>query len=209
MGPGMAGPGMGAAQNARGNQLFGVTLLGKGTSKELLEQAQDKGLDVLVMFQVEVAENRKTSLVVNETNIVLWDVKKGVEFAKTKPLNNIAVQKKRDEDKDEKPIEATLDSLFKDLGAEAAKGVKLREFPAEIVSEHVKERVLAILSVDTADRLSVLAEIKFYHSRGLIDDATLTKSFQKILGELDGAKLAQGKEKERLEVVEGLLPRES
>ncbi len=86
-------------------------------------------------------------MIVNETNLVLWDVKKGVEFAKTKPLNNVLVQKKRDEEKDEKPIEETLDSLFKDLGADAEKGVKLRDFPAEIRAEHVKDRVLAILSV--------------------------------------------------------------
>ncbi len=205
-------PGFGgnsAVQYAPGTVITGLVILGKGDSKELLEKARDKGLDVLVMFQVEVSENRKTGLVINETNLVLWDVQKGVELVKTKSLNNIALQKSRDEKEDEDPLVTTLDTLFKDLDTEGEKGLKLRDFPEGIRPEHVKDRVLAILADEKAERLPVLAEIKFYHSRGLIDDSTLTKSFQKVLGETDGAKLAQGKEKDRREVLDGILPKES
>ena len=54
--------------------MAGVSLLGKGSSKELLEKAADQGIDVLVVFEVEVTENRKTSLITNETRIVVYDV---------------------------------------------------------------------------------------------------------------------------------------
>ncbi len=210
--PGMRGSGGGgvAGQSSAAGLNAGLTILGKGSEKELLEQARDQGLDVLVMFEAEVSENHKTGLVINETRLVFWDVKKGAEFARTSKLNNIAVQRKRDEDKNDDPVENTLDELFKEqLAADSEKGLKLTSFPEAIRPEHVKDRVLAILSVDIKDRLPILAEIKFYQSRGLLDEATLTKSFQKLLGEVDGAKLAQGKKEDRLEVLQGLLPEES
>ncbi len=47
------------SQNAAGGLVTGLTVLGKGDSKELLEKAQDQGLDILVVFEVEVAENRQ------------------------------------------------------------------------------------------------------------------------------------------------------
>ncbi len=214
MTPGSGYPGMPGGQAARsgdGSQLLtGLVVLGEGTSKELLEEAKDQGIDVLVMFEVDVNQNFKTKFVNNDTKIEVWDVRRGVSLKRTRPLNNIQVQKARAEDDndDEDPVKITLDSLFEDLSAEAEDGLKLRDFPEAIRPEHVKSRVAAILTDDQLERLPVLAEIKFYHSRGLLDDATLTKSFQKVLGELDGAKLSEGKEEERLEVVESLLPRE-
>jgi hypothetical protein len=74
--------------------------------------------------------------------------------------------------------------------------------------EHVERRVAAILAREGAEPLPALAEIKFFHHRGLISDGLLEKAFQKVLGEADGAKLATGTEEERIEVVSTLLPHE-
>ncbi len=84
----------------------------------------------------------------------------------------------------------------------------MREIPAEIRPEHVESRVAAILASEDFDRLPALAEIKYFHHRKLLSDSLLTKSFQKVLGEAEGAKLATGTEAERLEVIGTLLPLE-
>ena len=74
--------------------------------------------------------------------------------------------------------------------------------------EHVESRVAAILASGDFERLPALAEIKFFSHRGLISDGLLEKSFQKVLGEAEGAKLASGTEAERTEVISTLIPPE-
>ena len=66
----------------------------------------------------------------------------------------------------------------------------------------------AILASEDFERLPALAEIKFFCHRGLVSDGLLEKSFQKVLGEAEGAKLASGTEDERVEVISTLIPRE-
>ncbi len=208
MGPGGAA-GMAGAANPSG-WMAGVTLLGEGSTKELLETAADQRIDVLVVFEVEVTQNPKTNLVVNETRIVLWNVAKNEDFEKSKSLNNITIQKFRAEAEkgEEDPVTACFDKMFKTLDDDPVKALKMREIPAEIRPEHVESRVAAILASEDFDRLPALAEIKYFHHRKLLSDSLLTKSFQKVLGEADGAKLATGTEAERLEVISTLLPSE-
>ncbi|MHB8972408.1 MAG: hypothetical protein ACYC4N_18360 [Pirellulaceae bacterium] len=218
MPPGLSPPGPGMGSGSAGGApgavnpmslMVGVSMLGEGSTKELLEKAADQGIDVLVVYEIEVNENQKTNLVVNETRIVVYDVAKGEDLEKSKPLNNIAIQKLRaeNEKKDEEdPVTACFAKLFKMLDDDPEKGLKMREIPAEIKPEHVESRVAAILAREDIARLPALAEIKFFHHRGLVSDGLLTKSFQKVLGEAEGAKLATGTEAERLEVIGTLLP---
>ena len=188
----------------------GVTLLGEGTSKELLGKAADLGIDVVVVFEVEVKENVKTRLITNETRMVVYDVASGESLEKSKSLNNITVQKFRDEKKDdEDPVTVTFDKFFAALDGDSEHGLKVCEMPAELRPEHVESRVAAILESEDFERLPALAEIRFYCHRGLISDGLLEKSFQKVLGEADGSKLASGTEAERAEVVSTLMPREN
>ncbi|MHB8953064.1 MAG: hypothetical protein ACYC4U_08780 [Pirellulaceae bacterium] len=206
MGPGSVGGVPGAANPAR--LMAGVTMLGEGETEELLQKAADQGIDVLVVFEVEVTQNVKTNLVANETRIVVWNVAKRETLEKSKSLNNFAVQKSRAEGQkgDEDLVVSCVAKLFQILDEDPAKALKMREFPAEIRPEHVQSRVAAILSSEEYERLPALAEIKYFHHRGLVSDDLLKKSFQKVLGEEEGAKLATGKEEERLGVVSTLLP---
>ena len=158
MPPGLSPPGPGMGSGSAGGApgavnpmslMVGVSMLGEGSTKELLEKAADQGIDVLVVFEIEVNENQKTNLVVNETRIVVYDVAKGEDLEKSKPLNNIAIQKLRaeDEKKDEEdPVTACFAKLFKMLDDDPEKGLKMREIPAEIKPEHVESRVAAILA---------------------------------------------------------------
>ncbi len=213
---GSAERGYGAA--GRGNQQTagdpasvapGVFLLGKGSSNKLLDEALEQGIDILVMFESDVKRNPKTGLVNNGSRIVVWDVRRRETLFRTKLLDNIAVQKLcADEDLEEDPVESVIEKLMEDFEAKEGSVLTLGKLPEGLQTEHVKGRVAMLLSSEDTAQLPTLAEIKFYHSKGLLDDATLTKSFQKLLGELDGAKLAEGKEEERLEAVEHLLPAE-
>jgi hypothetical protein len=161
------------------------------------------------MFESKVSQNRKTQLVNNETYIVLWDVRSRAEITKTRDLDNIAVQKIRakEEEDEQDPVAALIEKLFSEMESDAPESLKLRPFP-DISPELAQTRIATILADEQLERLPVLAEIKYYRSREFIDDDILTKSFQKVLGELDGAKLAQGNEEERIEVVKNLLPSE-
>lgn len=215
--PGSGYPGAGGRGNANsapmdpsaGGSILttGLMLLGEGESRELLEDAREKGLDVLVMFESEVRQNR-AGFVRNDTHIVLFDVPSGEEILKTASLNNITVQKARaNKRNDEDPVEVALDNLFEDLNADSGdRSLKLQEFPEAVNSENVKGRITKILDDDDLGKLAVLAEVKCYHAKGLINDATLTKCYQKVLGETDGAKLAQGDEEERVAVLAAFLP---
>lgn len=212
----MAPPGqpMGAGGGAAGgagsaNRLApGLTLLGQESTKDLLKQAADQGLDALVVFEVEVKESVKTNLINNETRVVVYDVASGESLKRSKLLNNITIQKYRaEEEKDEEdPVTVAFDELFTALDSDPERGLKLREMPAEILPEHVQSRVAAILASGDFERLPALAEIKFFSHRGLISDGVLEKSFQKVLGDAEGAKLASGTEEERAEVISTLIP---
>ncbi len=185
----------------------GIAMLGEGTPKELLEAAEDQGLDVLVVFEVNIKENYKTGLITNETRMVVYSVKKGKEIYKSKDINNIKVQIARAEgmSDDEDIVEDTFDKMFTALGDDPESGLTVRDIPEALTPENVKGYVAALISSEQFDRLPVLAEIKFFHHRGLITDEMLTKAFQHVLGELEGAKLAEGKADERLAVVTPLI----
>ena len=181
-------------------------MLGEGTVKELLEAAEDQGLDVMVLFDVNIKKNFKTGLVTNETKMVVYNVKKGDYFYKSKGINNVKVQIQRKEDEDEEDlVEAAFDKMFTALDENSETGLRMKEIPDALTPENVKSYVTGLLSSEQFDRLPVLAEIKFFHHRGLITDEMLTKAYQHVLGELDGAKLAEGKPEERVAVIESLV----
>jgi hypothetical protein len=181
-------------------------ILGEGEREELLDQAMEQGIDVLVLFESEVKQNVRTGFVNNETEITVLDVRRRERVFRTRGLDNIAVQKQRADDDEEDPVAIELDKLFEQFVADDQKSLKMTEFPEGVSGDLIKARIAQILGDEQLPALAVLSEIKYYHSRGMIDDATLTKSFQKLLGETDGAKLAEGDNDERLEALATLLP---
>ncbi|MBM4090501.1 MAG: hypothetical protein FJ276_13925 [Planctomycetes bacterium] len=192
-------------------------MLGEGTSKALLDTAAEQGIDLLVVFEVKVEQNRKTGFVINETRVAVFQVATRKEIRKGKELRNTEVQLKRADLKDDAddPVKVEIDKLFAPFFADAAPEgdqpdlrVKMSEIPQGMAPEHVKGRVESLLASASDKQLPTLAEIKFYHHRGLLDDETFAASFQKVLGEADGAKLAKGTEEERLAAVAGLLPKD-
>jgi hypothetical protein len=221
MGPrggGMPGyPGRGAAANVQAppqrvfhknsdvlSLLPGISMLGQGTADELLELAKSEGIDVLVVFEVEIDERLRTEMVVNETRLRVIDVQKEKDLHRTKKINNVYVQRQLEEEKDN-PVDEVYEELFEALDEDPETNLKVRAFPSGIKPEHVKQRVVDVVVNAGENRLPVLAEVKFYKERDLIDDTVLIKASQKLVGEVDGVTLIEGDEEERLAVADELL----
>jgi hypothetical protein len=190
--------------------MVGVTFLGEGDSDELIETAQDEGIDALALFDVDIDINVRNGVLTNKTRIVIYDVAADQVIARSPLLNNVKIQLRRSDPRyaDEDPVNDALDDLFEDLIDKESESclVVADEMPEGLLPEHVKGRVNSLVGGEQLNRLPMLAEIKMWHERGLLDDEAFTQAFQTVLGEMEGAKLAEGKPSERRSVVEQLIP---
>lgn len=218
MGPGgrMPGRGLGSALPAGPIDprcvMAGVTFLGKDESAALKQKAAEEGTDVLALFEVKIDVNIRNNVVTNESRIILWDVWKGQEICRTKLINAVKIQQHHGDPRyaDEDLVGDAIDKIFADIDgkseAGAAKQLKMTEFPKEILPVHAAGRVAMLLASQPTHPLPALAEVKYYHERGLIDDAAFTAACQTLVGDTDGKTLAEGKDKQRRAIVEKLVP---
>jgi hypothetical protein len=203
--PGAGGPGAGVAGagGTGGGQIAtGLTSFGTGTDKELKEKAAKDKIDVLAIFKVKVSVNR-ANLINNDVELVLLDVAKGKELYNSGTLNNMKVQKDREQNKEdgvEKEVKKIFDFIDKDL--------TLTNLPAALTPEIVKtnrvEKQLLAGTID--DPLSVLTEIRFYHRNKLLSDADALAAIGKVAGEANAKTLLEGTEEDRKKVIERWLP---
>ncbi len=179
----------------------GMTILGVGPERELVNKAKKEGLDVLFLFEVSVKVNPKTRLVTNDTKVVLIDVAKGGRIHTGKLLNNFKVQKARSESKED-GISKEIDKLFEFIDA----NLTMSPPPSILNSGHITKRVASLVSTKPDDILPVLTEIRFWHRRNLLDDEGLTAAFSQMLSPEIGEQLATGSEDERKAIVKRWLP---
>lgn len=188
-----------------GEQLLpGIVLVGTASTKDLLASAQEADLDVLVAFNVSVSPNRNTGQVVNITKIQVYNVANGKREYATEPLNNIRVQVERAAGNSRKAdlVDKEIGDLLKHIDA----NWHLAELPASIRPEHVIERIRTVISECGERPLPELAEIRMYHTRGLLADRHFVLAYQKILGDKLGTELATGEEKAQKQAIEQWLP---
>ena len=190
--------------------LPGVTLIDIGSTKDLLAKAKQAGVDALCVFKIEVTLVPRAQLVINNTSLEIFDVATATvkPVFSTKPLNNIEVQKDRLEGKPD-DVAKTLIALFEHVD----QTWKLGPVPA-MESQQVLTRIGAILNEGPgADPLPALAEVRMYHSRGLLQDNHLELAYQRLLGDEQAARiLATGTEEEKKAVIEKYMstaPRET
>ena len=173
--------------------------LGQGKTAELIKRAQAQELDVLVVLEVKVSENKKNGIIRNGTKIKLYNVATGEDFAEaaTGELVNVDVERARDKNSENDPVEKAFEKIFKfvdeklvmsDLPDEA----KLQESLAKVTAG--KDRIMQRLN-----------EIRFYRSRGLIDNDQLVASYTTLVGEDFAEKLAKGKASEKKEAAKEIL----
>jgi len=204
-------PGVGAADAIAAvtgglNLAPGLTFVGIGSRKQLQQKAQEKGLDVLVVLEVTVKQNPRMNVVTNDSQVTMYDARKGTRLAGTKPLNNIAVQVKRAEKKDD-GLQAEIDGFVNYLD----NNLIIAEMPAvlndrEKAQPIIASRVTALAASQPENPLETLVEIHFWKQRGLIDDATLLSAVTQLAGEETAKSLTSGTEEERKLAVEKWLP---
>lgn len=185
--------------------LPGLTLLGMGSSKELIGKAKADGIDYLLLFNVSVAPNPKTQLIANDTTIEIYDVATNKKVHSSKTLNNIQVQRDRAENKDD-GIEKEMERLFGVIDTT----IKLVDMPAGLNETNVAARVtkLAAEHSPNGNPLPVLGEIRMYNVKGLLDEAKLTAACQQLAGPDLGRQLAAGTPEEREQAIRRWLPAE-
>jgi len=197
-----------AAAGAAGGQSIrpGVTFVGIGSRRELLEKAKEAGVDVLLLLEVTVKQNPRIGTIVNESEATLFDAEKGRRLAGTKTLNNVQVQVKRAEGADD-GVQAEVNGLLEYID----ENLSMAQLPAvlqdvESGKPHIVQRVAALASGEHDEPMAKLVEIRFWHHRGLLDDATMLAAFSQIVGEDNAKALTTGGEDERKLVVEAWLP---
>ena len=209
---GYQGAGMpGQAQGGRPTDVTalspGIVMLGVVSSKDLREKAQAAGVDAVCAFDIVATPNPKTQLVKNETTIHLHDLLQAKELWDSKTLNNIQIQIERADPKGgQDPVDKEIEALFKVVDT----NWHLGPLPAGLKAEHVLNRLRGLIEESHENPLPVLAEIRMYQTRGLLQEEHLLKAYQKVLGgEAEGTQLAKGSEEEKKKALEKWLPRES
>ncbi len=186
----------------------GVIFLGTGNGTTLRRKATDQGVDLLLIFDVDVSRSSRTGVVKTSTKALIVDIVKGEVIARMKSLSNVTVQKAVAKGDD--PVGEWLDSFVEKLD-DSSDGFVMSNLPPGLKPEHAKARVQR-LAADYASSpgnpLPVLAEVALYYSRNLIDDDTRTAVYQQILGKQPGEQLSLGNAKERMAVLQRWLPRD-
>ena len=179
----------------------GLTLLGVGQQRALLDRAKKEGVDVLIVFSVKITPPKKTNLTINEASIALLDVRTFKRLHATKTFRNTEVQRAREANKDD-GLDKELEKLF----AFVDSGLKLTALPSGLNSENVKNQVRRLLGEKYENPLPVLAEIKLYQSKGLYDKTVLHKAYNIVLKPTYGKMLASDNIEDRKRVLDKYLP---
>lgn len=204
-GPGGMGGGGGNPGGGGPSQLVpGVTLVGLAPAKDLVKVAEQAGVDVLCVFNVAVTQIRRTGQVSNNVEIQLYNVADGKKTFTGGRLNNLAVQAERAKDTPSRggdSVDKEIEKLFKEIDT----NWRLASLPA-LQPDHVLVRIGDLLKESHQNPLPVLAEIRMYHTRGLLQDNHLLLAYQRKTNDQSGTMLATGTEEERKQVIQPWLP---
>lgn len=190
--------GYGIAGGAPEQLIPGVTMVGLGAVKDLLERANQRNLDLLIVFDVDVTRLR-TGTERNETTVSIYLVGSGKQIRSAKPTNNIKVYTDRQDlrDKSKDPVELIIDDLLVGFADEHFKAQVL----PDLKPDQALHRVSSLVASAYENPLPVLAEIRYYHTHKLITDDELKGAYQKLIGDEAGEKLATGSTEEKKQAI--------
>lgn len=204
--PGTSGGAPGGEQPAKaekfepGGVMPGVVMLGEGSERELIKEADDQQVDFLIILDVSVRPSHKAAS--NTTKFRVLSLEKAktpaanppAEGAKpreifvSKSINSHRVETAREED-EEDPLETEIDGFAAAIDAEVTAG----PLPDKLTPEVALKRANFLTTQEVESPLANLAEIRCYRVKELIDDAQLAELYGKILGPEKAKKLLSGK----------------
>ena len=184
----------------------GVTMLGRRKQKgRLLRDARQEGVDVLLTFVVNVKPLRKGGET-TDTAMEIWDVVNGKQLITFRAINNVKIERIREEGRDDDPIDAKIAQFtnFVDKNlvlARLPKGIKPNG-----ALKRAKKLAGGLASGRYAKPLPVLTEIRFYHLKKLISGEDLAALYGTSIGENEGKQLASGTADQKKAVLTKWLP---
>jgi hypothetical protein len=203
-GSGFGAPGgvRGPAAAAAPQITRGMSFLGLDSQEKLLQKAAREGLQVLVLLNMEMTVNRKTNLITNETEMLLFDVAKKTQLYATDKFNNLKIQNERQGNKDD-GVKEQFDKLFKFVD----ENLLVTAPPATLNAANVLVRVSSLASAKHDSVLPVLAEIRFWQRKGLLPEAEMLNAYKQLLGDEPGTQLVSGDDAAKRKALEKWLPR--
>lgn len=198
---GLGGPAAEAAAATEVTQIMtGLSMLGIGTQKELIDRAREDGIDAVVIIDMKLRVN-PAGLVTNESTIALLDAKTQKKLHTTKKFNNITIQKARAESKED-GVDKEFAALFEAIDA----NFKMTALPAGLTADIAARRVADLTAKKHDNPLPILVEARMYHSKGLLGESQLFAAYEQLLGVDFGRLLATGEEEDKKKVLSQWLP---
>ena len=209
-GMGMGGMGMsGDGQTASRERIMpgsvvvpGMVYLGTSEKQaDLMKKAEDRGVDLVFLFDVKVSPpNRLNGIVQNEAKVRVVSLK-GDPLARSSELLNTEVERALMRASGDDEVAKATDKFLAQFDSK----VKLSDMPA-LKPEHAKARLVQVLSNTKLSKLEKLFEAALYHSMNLItDDEKLTACLIVMEGS-EGESLANGRPEDKQAVLDTLLP---
>lgn len=199
------GPGGSAAGAAAATEvtqiMTGLSMLGIGTQKELIDRAREDGIDAVVIIDMKLRVSPANGLVTNESTIALLDAKTQKKLHTTKKFNNITIQQARAESKED-GVDKEFAALFEAIDA----NFKMTALPAGLNADIAARRVAALTAEMHDNPLPILVEARMYHSKGLLGESQLFAAYEQLLGVDFGRLLATGEEEDKKKVLSQWLP---
>jgi hypothetical protein len=205
MGMGMQGDGQNAprARIMPGSVVVpGMVYIGTSEKQaDLMKKAEDRGVDLVFLFDVKVSRpNPINGIVQNEARVRVLSLK-GDPLVRSTELLNTEVERALNRASGDDEVAKTTDKFFAQFDSK----VKLSDMPA-LKPEHAKARLVQVLSNTKSSKLEKLYEVALYHSMKLItDDEKLTACLIVMEGS-EGESLANGRPEDKQAVLDTLLP---
>lgn len=178
----------------------GVLCLGEGKKDELFTRAKKSGVDVLLLFDVKVAEARGENY--STTTLRLFNVDNPDEqLALGRQLRNNTVMEAR-ENKKADPVEAELSRILEDY---MDQNLVATELPKSLTQENVTKRIDAVLADKNDNPLKAAVEVLGFYRVGLLPEDKTTEALKQLLGEDAADAVLNGEEADRVKVLRDLV----
>lgn len=178
--------------------------IGANEQGKLIKKAYEEGYDALLVFEVEIAQNRQTRVVNNTARVKAIIPAESQKEAKivfsTSELVNVTVARAKTKNQNDGVEDAASRVVKKLVEAIALKDIPDKLTPDAIVSN----RIPKLLKEEGLTKLEKLGEINFYYSKGFIDESQRDDFFNKVAGKV-ASQLMTGSDEEKEEAIEELL----
>jgi|JI6StandDraft_1071083.scaffolds.fasta_scaffold14193_2 hypothetical protein len=178
--------------------------IGSDEQSKLIKKAYEGGYDALLVFEVEIAQNRMTKVVNNSARvkaIIPAETQKEAKIViASSELVNVTVAKAKAKNQND-GVEDAANRVIKKL----IEAIALKDIPDKLTPEAViSNRIPKLLKEEGLSKLEKLGEISFYYSKGFIDESQRNDFFSKIAGKFAN-QLMTGTDEEKEEALSELL----